>query len=158
MSADAIEALKEAAHTIFHRQNDMWREVIDGLDADALNWRPGEETNSIAVLVAHAFDSTRFHTANSVGLSLERNREEKFLTAAGGADELRALIDEVEREVDSYIDRLSRDSLTEVYTRPAQNNTTRIHSGAWWLLHALQHASEHIGQASLTRQLYEQRR
>lgn len=158
MSADAIEALKEAAHTIFHRQNGMWREVVDGLDADALNWQPGEETNSIAALVAHTFDALRYHTASGVGLDLERDREAKFLAVAGSAGELLALIDKVEREVDGYIANITAQSLAEEYTRAAQNNATRTHTGAWWLLHALQHAGEHIGQASLTRQMYEQRR
>lgn len=157
MSAVAIQALKDAAHTIFHRQNGMWRDVIDGLDAGALNWRPGEETNSIAAMAAHTFDALRYHTASGVGLDLERNREEKFLAVAGSASELLALIDEVEREVDGYIANITAESLAQEYTRAAQGNATRTHTGAWWLLHALQHAGEHIGQASLTRQMYEQR-
>jgi hypothetical protein len=40
-------------------------------------------------------------------------------------------------------------------TRPSER-LGRIKPGVWWLLHAVRHSREHIGQMYLTRQMYEQ--
>ena len=150
--SDAVHALKTAAHDIFHVQNEEWREIVIGLDTEALNWKPGTETNSIAVLVAHTFDATRYLTASAAGIELDRDRESKFGYSTPSSEKLIAMIDDSEREINGYINRVTTDLLIEDHARPG-----RTHTGAWWLLYALQHAREHIGQAHLTRQLYEQR-
>ena len=148
----AVDAIREGARMILHDQNRRWRDVVTGLDSEGLNWKPGADTNSIAVLVYHAFDSQRYHLANSLDIELERDRDLKFLTKAAGADELLSLIDEVEREANLYLDGMTIDTLSAVVDRPG-----RVRTGAWRALHALQHNGEHVGQAELTRQLWEQR-
>lgn len=151
-----LEALQIAANQVLDRQLDEWRDAIRGLDADALNWKPGEETNSISALVAHSMDSTRYHLANALGITLHRNREEKFDHEAASADDLLALIDATEPDMRDYISRLTDDVLPVEHTRPSSITGSRTHNGAYYLLHALQHNREHIGQATLTRQIYEQ--
>ncbi len=151
-----IEALKTAANQVIDRQLDDWREVLFGLDTVALNWKPGEETNSIAAMVAHSMDATRYHLANTLGISLDRNREEKFDYEAASAGDLLALIDATEIDMRDYISRITAEVLPVEQTRPSSITGSRTHNGAYYLLHALQHNREHIGQASLTRQLYEQ--
>jgi hypothetical protein len=148
----ALDAIREATRTILHDQHRRWREVVTGLDADALNWRPGDETNSIAVLVSHALDAERFLLASSVDAEIERDRESHFRVVVSGPDELLAYIDEVERDVDGYLDRLTDDLVAAEITRGARSVT-----GAWWALHAVEHSCEHIGHAELTRQMWEQR-
>lgn len=148
-----LAATQEAAHGIFDDQHASWREVISGLDAEALNWKPGNETNSITVLVSHSMDAERFLMASAVGVELDRDREAKFRVVASGADELLQLVDDTAREVRGYIDAMTEDLLTADHARPG-----RTHSGEWWFLHAVEHSREHIGQALLTRQLYEQQR
>ncbi len=155
--SDTIEALKVASNQVLDRQLDEWREAIAGLDADALNWKPGEETNSISALVAHSMDATRYHLANMLGITLDRNREEKFDHEAASADDLLALIDATETDMRDYISQLTEEVLPIEHTRPSSITGSRTHNGAYYLFHALQHNREHIGQASLTRQLYEQR-
>lgn len=152
-----IEALKTAVNQILDRQLDEWREVVTGLDADALNWKPGDETNSISALVAHSMDATRYHLANALGITLNRNREEKFDHEAASADDLLALIDATEADMRHYISQLTEDVLPVEHTRPSSITGIRTHNGAYYLIHALQHNREHIGQATLTRQIYEQR-
>jgi uncharacterized damage-inducible protein DinB len=153
---DTVEALKTAVNQILDRQLEEWRDAICGLDADALNWKPGEETNSIAAMLAHAMDATRYHLATTVGLTLDRNREEKFEHEAASADDLLALIDATEQDMRQYIGQITSDVLTVEQTRPSSITGSRTHNGAYYLIHALQHNREHIGQASLTRQLWEQ--
>ena len=149
---NVIEKIKEGMRQIFHDQHKRWREVVTGLDAEAMNWKPGEETNSIAVLVAHTCDAERFLMATALGITVDRDREAKFRTVVTGADELLKIIDKTEAEIDDYIDRLNGDLLAAEHSLPR-----RTHTGAWWAFHALEHSTEHIGQALLTRQMYEQR-
>lgn len=155
MSA-TIDALQTAVNQILDRQLDEWRDVVTGLDPEALNWKPGGDTNSIAALVAHSMDATRYHLANALGITLDRNREEKFDHEAASAGDLLALIDSTEADLRDYISRLTDDVLPVEHTRPSSITGSRTHNGAYYLFHALQHNREHIGQAALTRQLYEQ--
>ncbi len=147
-----VEEIKEAMRSIFYDQHKRWREVVTGLDAEALNWKPGEDTNSLAALVAHTCDAERFLMATALGITIDRDREAKFRTVVAEADELLKLIDETEAETDDYIERLTEDLLVSEHSLPG-----RTHTGIWWALHGLEHSTEHIGQALLTRQMYEQR-
>jgi uncharacterized damage-inducible protein DinB len=149
-----MDALKTAAKQVLAAQKQAMRDVVSGLDAEALNWKPldGQETNSIAALFAHALDAERFLIASSVDVTLDRDREAQFRVEVTSADELVALIDRTEAEVNGWIDSLTSEYLAAEIARP---NRTR--TGAWWLLHAIEHSNEHVGQALLTRQLYEAR-
>ena len=149
---DVVEEIKEGLKRIFNDQHNRWREVVTGLDAEALNWKPGEDTNSLAALVAHTCDAERFLMATALGNTVDRDREAKFRTIVTGADELLKIIDETEAETDDYIGRLTGDLLAAEHSHPG-----RTHTGIWWALHGIEHSTEHIGQALLTRQMYEQR-
>lgn len=153
MTMNLIDGIKEGMRRIFHDQHKQWREVVAGLDADGLNWKPGKDTNSLAVLVAHTCDAERFLMNISRGAVIDRDREAKFRVVANGVDELLRLIDDTEAETDDCIERLNEDLLISDHTDPSG----RTHTGLWWAMHALEHSTEHIGQALLTRQMYEQR-
>ena len=150
--SDPVTAVRESMRQILHTQHDGWRDLVRGLDANALNWKPGDETNSIAVLLSHALDAERFCLATSVDAEIDRDREAKFRTSVTSADELLALVDQIEREGDGYLDALTANHLGQEIVR-----TTRSHTGSWWLLHAAEHSCEHLGQAALTKQMWEQR-
>jgi hypothetical protein len=149
---NALETIKESMRQLFHDQHEAWRKIVKGLNAEALNWRPGEDTNSLAALVAHACDAERFLMALAAGIKLGRDREAKFRIVVSGADDLLEIIDETETEVDGYIDRLDDRLFVIEQTLP-----DRSHTGAWWSLRAFEHSREHLGQAMLTRQMYELR-
>jgi hypothetical protein len=148
-----MEAMRTTVREILRDQRRQWRNVVAGLDAEALNWKPGQDANSIAVLVAHTFDAERFLMAHVVGIRLDRDREARFRTVVSGPDELLTIIDGAEREVDGYVELMSGDALAA-----DMPHATGPHLGAWWPLHALEHSREHLGQALLTRQMYEQGR
>jgi uncharacterized damage-inducible protein DinB len=154
-SLEPTGALVAAAREILAAQKATMREIVSGLSADALNWRPveGDDSNSIAAMLTHALDAERYHLALGVGVQLERDREAQFRVQAGGADELMALINRVESEVNGYLDLLTSDHLNAHSTAMGES-----HSGAWRLLHAIEHSREHVGQGLLTRQLWDARR
>ena len=147
-----MDALKTAAKQVLAEQKKAMRTVVSGLDSKALNWKPlnDQETNSIAVLLSHALDAERYLVASSVGVTLDRDREAQFRVEVTSDADLLALIDRTEDEVNGWLDSLTAEHLAAEVERP-----NRTHTGAWWLLHGIEHSNEHVGQAMLTRQLYE---
>lgn len=146
-----VTSLRTTVRQILHEGHDALRRIVAGLDADALDWRPGPDTNSIAALVAHSLDAERFLVSTAAGIDVPRDREAHFRVRVAGQDVLLALVDQVEGEVDGFLERVGTERLAMRVERPG-----RAHPGSWWLLHALEHTREHVGQAELTRQLYEQ--
>ena len=61
------------------------------------------------------------------------------------------LIDAAEHDVDRHLGLITPDRLAATIVRP-----NRTESGARWLIRVAAHSREHVGQASLTRQLVEQ--
>jgi len=137
--------------TFLHDGHTAMRALVDGLSPAALNWKPGEETNSIAALVTHALDAERHLTAAVADLSLVRDREAAFRVQGLTRAELAAMIDATEQDVDGHLALVTHDRLAATIVRP-----NRTATGAGWLILVAAHSREHLGQASLTRQLAEQ--
>jgi uncharacterized damage-inducible protein DinB len=154
---ELASAVREAARQVIHDQHEMMRQAIKGLDADALNWDPGDETNSIAQMLAHALESERFLITSALDREMARDREAAFHLENASADDLLTLIDRTEREVDGLLAELTDQVLARDVSRTTSTGT-RSRPGAGWLMQAIAHVREHVGQASLTRQFYEQRR
>lgn len=150
-----IEPLKAAAREVLQGQKEAMRSIVEGMSSEGLNWKPegssGSVTNSIAQMLSHALDAERFLVLTAIDEQMDRNRERQFQVIVNSAEELIEQIDRSEQEVNEALDRLTADHLGQEISRPPR----RTHTGAWWLLHAIEHSHEHIGQASLTRQLYE---
>lgn len=151
----AIESLRAGLKRVLAEQHDVWREVVSGLDATALNWVPGAEMNAVVVLLTHALGAEQFLVATAVGRTVERDRAGEFLASAPDATSLLRHIDEVDASVAALLDHVSEADLAEV-RQPQGDRLNRRNPGIWWLLHAVEHSNEHLGQAMLTRQLYEQ--
>jgi hypothetical protein len=148
---NTVETLQESLRQLFQQQHTEWRKIVAGLTTEALNWEPGDETNSLGALVAHTFESERFLMAMALGIKIDRERDVQFKIVVSETDELLELIDETEADVEDYIDQITDDSLVSEHTALG-----RTHTGAHWSLLALAHSREHLGQAFLTRQMYEQ--
>ena len=147
----AAAATSALYSSYFHEAHAAMREAVAGAGSSVLDWKPGDGTNSVAVLVAHALEAERAITSNVAGLALPRDRDAMFRVAGLGADELVAMIDATERDVDGFLASLTDDHLAAAIDRRGRTET-----GARWLLHVAAHTREHIGQATLTRQLAEQ--
>ena len=147
----AAEATAALYAGYFHEAHAAMRTVVSGLSPALLDWKPGEDTNSIAALIAHTLDSERALTAMEAGVTLPRDREAAFRVSALDAEKLVAMIDATERDVDRFLA-----GLTQAHLDATIERGVRTGSGASWLLHVAVHSREHIGQATLTRQLAEQ--
>ncbi len=135
------------------------RAAVDGLPAEALNWRPSPDTNSMAILVTHTMHSTRLWLTLAMALPLpDRDRDSEFLATE---DDPAALI----RLVDDY----TADCLAALQSADAMDwNAMRQTQGrggdaqpevpaAYALIHATEHLRGHVDQATLTRSLWEAR-
>lgn len=147
-----METLVTATLEVLDELHDDLRRVVSDLPAEALNWAPGDETNSIYALVTHLLGSERFWLAAALQQSIERDREAEFRARGADALDLLRLIDEVGTQARALLSQLTPESLAGSFT---WRELPR--SGAWCLLHALEHAGQHRGQIALTRQLWEQR-
>jgi hypothetical protein len=149
----------DAARKLLEDSLGAMRETIAGADPSALNWRPGgDDTNSIAVLAVHSLSSTRWWLSAATGAPLpERDRPSEFLATAEHVDELLAFFDATAndcREVLGGAGTFDAGAPREVHwaSRPDE---AEVVSGAWALLHALEHLREHVAHAQLTRQLWD---
>ncbi len=134
-----------------HEGHDVMRALVTGLPAAAVDWKPGAGTNSIAALVTHTLDAERHLTAAVADLSLPRDREAAFRVEGLTGDDLVAMIDATELDVDRQLGLVTPDRLRATIVRP-----NRTETGTRWLIRVAAHSREHIGHASLTRQLAEQ--
>ena len=153
--ADAMTTFREGMKTILAEHHQDMRQIVDGLDADGLNWVQGPETNSIAVLITHSLGAEHSLITTALGDPIDRDREAEFRAQANSAADLTELIDRVDRLIPGLIDRLTAEDLEMERSRP-NDRLGRTKPGIWWVLHAVEHNREHIGQMFLTRQMYEQ--
>jgi hypothetical protein len=137
---------------LFHEVHEGIREQVDGVDRDALNWKPHPEANSVAVLVVHTLGSEREMIRAVRLISTERDRPAEFKAEADAA-ELLALLDRADRELDEHVGALTAADLTEM--RPRGDRPPR--PGLEWLVSNYGHAREHLAQIQLTKQLYDSR-
>lgn len=148
-----LDVLTQAVQAVCDGIHDDLRRIVQDLPAEALNWSPGPETNSIYVLVTHLLGSEHFWLANAAGQSIVRDREAEFRARGDDAGALLRLIDEADEHVRAILPRITEQTLAATVQWRDETPT-----GAWCVLHALEHCGQHRGQAALTRQLWEQQR
>lgn len=128
--------------------------VLDGLSGEALDWEPGAETNSIAVLAAHIAGAEQYWIGDVVGQEPSgRNRPSEFETAGIDAATLSAELDKSLAQARTVLASLSQADLSELRQ---SSSHYRSFSVAWSLLHVLEHTAVHSGHLELTRQLWEE--
>lgn len=137
------------AATILEQLREDLRAGLAGQSAEALNWRPTPDGNSIAGLVAHLSEASNFLLHAGKGETVPRDREAQFAATTPDADTLLARIDAAWEP----LLQLAR-SYTAADLAATRDIRGRQRSGAWCLLHACEHAAEHWGQIQLTRDLY----
>ena len=130
------------------------REEVRGLDADALNWAPGPETNSIAALVVHTLGSEAEVLRTVRAVAGERDRDAEFRSRAETADQLVRALD----AADAYLDELAAGITTEDLTAMRSRGERAPQTGLYWLISNYGHAREHLAHIQLTRQMYALRR
>ncbi len=127
--------------------------VVDGLDEDAVNWKPGAPgANTLLVLVTHTLGAAEEHILRRLcGETIERSRAAEF-EARGDATHIRERAEEVKRRITAALEQVEVARLDEERDTPVGKRPMRD-----WLIHAVAHAAEHAGQAELTRDLWRAR-
>lgn len=144
-----MEPTVDAASVILEKLRADLHAGLTGLDSDALNWRPLPEANSIAGLVAHLLEASRFLLELGRGQTIPRDREAQFGQAAPDVGTLLARVDAGWEPLLAAVRAYSAGDLAA--TRQFRDRQV---TGAWCLVHACEHATEHWGQIQLTRDLY----
>ncbi len=150
--SDLVGTLIGGMREILREEHAAMREVVEGMSVEGLNWKPHDEANSICALLSHALDAEHYLIATAADVTVDRDRESHFRATTSGSDEMLALIDRMEQLIDGHLSRITAETLARDISRP-----WRTRQGIWWLLHASEHSREHVGQAMLTRQLYDAR-
>ncbi len=147
-----MDAICTAALATVQQQERKFRALVAGLPDDALNWRPGPETNSLAVLVAHTWGAAQEHMAQASGREIVRDRAAEFRVVLNEAECI-ALLDAACPRVAGFIAAIEPTTYGDHHV----DQDGDPYSIADILMHALEHTQEHLGQAYLTRQLWGQR-
>ena len=142
---------KEYLNLLQACHNDILK-ALEGLPQAALDWTPGQDMNSISVLLVHIAGSTRHMINVAVQEPSDRDREAEFIAQNLGVDILKQRLAENMEDIQRVVEKLSLDDLETTHILP----NGRDYPLAWGLLHALDHASLHLGQIQMTRQLWEQ--
>jgi hypothetical protein len=135
------------------REVDRVIAATDGLSASRLAWTPAAKgSNSLLVLAAHTVGAAERHIlVNIAGRRAGATRDEEF-TSKGDIAGVRARWDAVKAGIIDVLDHLPPGRLDDDLTGPV--STRSVHS---MIVHAIAHASEHAGQAELTRDLIQER-
>jgi len=140
------------------RQLDKLCGAIDGLNAEQLNWKPPvEESNSIYVIATHTLGNMRGWVLGiCCGQPIDRDRAAEFASSGADAAPLIERARTLRREIEAAFATLPVESLDEL--REARQNlwgagTTRPVTGREAILHALEHAANHVGHIEITRDL-----
>jgi uncharacterized damage-inducible protein DinB len=140
----------EAMHRIIERS-------LADLSDEALDWSPGPEMNALGVLLAHTFGSERYWIGDVAGGEPSgRVREEEFKTAGVSAAEFMRRSQETLAHSQSVLARLTPQELAR-HSAERRSGGQEAVTGAWAILHALEHVAIHAGHIELTRQLWQQK-
>lgn len=137
------------------RLHDLHKDFIatfEDLPAEALDWVPGTEMNSLCALVVHTTGSARFWIGDiGLGESSNRDRDAEFRAKGLTVAELKARFAAVEDYARGAFERLALSDFMTVRQLPGRDRQVTV---GWALLHALEHTGIHVGHAQLTRQLW----
>jgi uncharacterized damage-inducible protein DinB len=156
MSTDPLPA---AAREILGETFEQIVQTLDGLGAEQLNARLDlEGANPLCVVAVHASYSARWWTALAMGRELPaRDRAAEFRTVVEDADAFRSGLRAVHDDTRALLDgeaSVGWEVPRETHYRRSDGSEESV-TGAFALVHAVEHAREHVAQMWLTRQALE---
>ena len=129
--------------------------AVADLPAEALDWKPAPDMNSVTVLLTHTAGALRYWVGDVAGgRPSGRVRAAEFETRDVDAAELMARLRAAVDFAGEVLGELDPAGLGETRTMGQKDET---HSVGWALLHALEHTGIHTGHIQMTRQLWDQR-
>jgi hypothetical protein len=130
----------------------LLRDEVRDLSPEALNWRPGPDTTSIAALIVHTLGSEAEVLRVAAKVASDRDRDAEFLVTAEDATDLIRELDQADSFLEAMAPRITAENLAEPLMRGARGPETGLH----WLVTNYGHAREHLAHVQLTKQLYAQ--
>jgi len=132
--------------------------VIQGLDEAQLNWRPPVAgANSAYVIAAHTLGNARAWVLGiACGQPVERDRPAEFRASGRDASALVAEAQRLSSEIDAALSALSPSDLERRLVPPQSlwgEGEPYAISVREAVLHVVEHASLHLGQLQVTRDL-----
>ena len=112
------------------------------------------------MLVTHPWGAAQAWTVRAAGREMARDRAAEFRAKADAAA-LQTLLAEGGARIEAALEAIDPTTLGSIrFNRlgPSQPSSDDVYTGAQCVLHAVEHAQEHLGQAYLTRQLWEAQR
>lgn len=132
-------------HTELHR-------ALDELPDEALDWSPGPEMNSVAVLITHLTGAERFWLGDiAAGEPSGRVRDTEFEVTHLTAADLKARLDKSMAYTQNLLPRFTLADLDRECPSPRHERPFTV---GWCLLHVLEHTAVHTGHVQLMRQLW----
>jgi uncharacterized damage-inducible protein DinB len=131
------------------------KSLLDGLPAEALDWRPirgeGElATNSLAVIAVHLAGSQTFWMKEIIGRTpIQRDREAEFATQGVSTADLKAQLETAGKIAEEILSSLTESQMEE--GRKFRDKPITVRQG---VLQVIDHVAQHIGHMQLTRQLW----
>lgn len=146
-----MDSMLAAAQTQIADLHARLRKTIEDTDPASLDWKPGAETNSVAVLAIHMLGSEELVVSTIAGAPVARDRDAEFRTVGLDKASLLARLDQVDARVRAWLASIDESRLATTYELFGGGRT-----GAVRLFSTITHLAEHIGQAQLTCQLWAQ--
>ncbi len=156
MTADNDTAPRDEIDALWHcivGSLDRLIATLGGLDAEGLNWRPaGEGTNSLSIVATHLLANIQENVLVALHDRVtDRDRESEFRTVVPSADALQQRWRELREQAQASIAALHDDDLDALHEHPRAGSIT----GRRILVGVACHAAEHLGEAELTRGLWQ---
>jgi uncharacterized damage-inducible protein DinB len=128
--------------------------AIDGLPQAALDWSPGPDMNSIAVLVVHLAGAERYFLGDVIaGEPSNRDRPAEFQARGLDANTLKTRLQAAIAYARRILEGLTLEDLEAQRVVPRDGSQRSVGS---CLLTVTTHTAMHAGHIQLTRQLWEQ--
>jgi uncharacterized damage-inducible protein DinB len=124
---------------------------LDGVDDTLLQWSPGSDFNSVAILLRHLAGSERWWIGEAIGgVPSGRVRDQEFLHDAPGREDVLRAVEESRALTRRVLAGLTvQDLQSETTPTVTAGNPPRRPTKMWALLHYHEHLGYHAGQALL---------
>jgi uncharacterized damage-inducible protein DinB len=143
----------EELYRRFHELHSDIERALEGLPEEALDWKPGAEMNSVAVLITHLTGAERFLIGDVVmGDPSNRVREAEFQAVGQTKQDLLQRLSVTDEYIKGAFEKMSLADLETERVHPRHGNNVSV---AFSILHALEHAATHVGHIDLTVQLWQ---
>ena len=126
--------------------------AIADLPVEALNWSPGPEVNSVAVLAVHTAGAERYWIGDVIARDdSRRDRAAEFRARAASAANLIDRLEAALAHSRNVLGQLTLDNLDEKRIVPRDQEEVTV---AWALAHALEHTAIHLGHMQMMRDVW----